>query len=53
MVNQADEPLVKVTLNLFEDDVEYLKKLRHRKFADLVREIIREWIDNDRVEKAS
>jgi hypothetical protein len=44
MVNQADEPLVKVTLNLYEADVEYLKKFRHRQFGELVREIIRDWI---------
>lgn len=45
MVNQSDEPLVKVTLNLYEADVVYLQSFRHKKFAELVRSIVRDWIN--------
>jgi len=45
MVNQSDEPLIKVTLNLYEADVEFLKSFRHKQFSQLVRDIIRDWIN--------
>jgi hypothetical protein len=41
MVNQADEPLKKVTLNLFESDVEYLQRLYGQGYTSEIRSIIR------------
>ena len=53
MVNQASEPLTKVTLNLYSSDVAYLKeRLRNSdwKWTEAVRQIVRDKVEEDRNE---
>ena len=41
MVNQAEEPLLKVTLNLFKADVDYLKDYFGSGYTEYIRNIVR------------
>lgn len=41
MVNQAEEPLTKVTLNLFEEDVEFLKQRYPSGWTQAIRVMVR------------
>jgi hypothetical protein len=40
----ADEPLTKITLNLYSSDVEWLKKRFGREWAEVVRREVRAYI---------
>lgn len=45
MVNQADEPLKKVTLNLFESDVKFLQEFYGQGFSSEIRLVIRQRVE--------
>ena len=41
MVNQAEEPLRKVTLNLFEKDVRWLQQVHPDRYTEVIRGMVR------------
>lgn len=43
MVNQADRPLVKVTLNLFETDVDWFRE-HYSNFSEGIRDAISQFV---------
>lgn len=54
MVNQAEEPLTKVTLNLYSSDVEYLRerlKGTDWKWTEAVRQIVRDKVVEDKTDQ--
>src|SRR5258708_3521074 len=40
-----EEPLTKITLNLFSPDVEPLKQIAPQGYTEKIREIVREWLE--------
>lgn len=46
MANYAEEPLTKVTVNLFTKDVEYLRERAPERWSLLLRRIVRAYINN-------
>lgn len=46
-MHQADEPLRKVTLNLYASDVAFLKRKFDQGYTEKVREIVREWVEEE------
>lgn len=43
MPQRADEPLEKITLNLFASDVLWLREVIGYGWSDSVRKVVREW----------
>lgn len=46
MVNQADRPLVKVTLNLYQDDVEFFKTFFSSNYSEHIRAAVSAFVGN-------
>lgn len=46
MVNQADRPLKKVTLNLFQDDVEFFKEHYPSNYSEEIRKAVNKFVLN-------